>query len=119
MGTKGDALPQGQTAQFKLLPLGDLHKSAISKHGRRTRDALNRAAAEPTPARVNPGRGVTLGGVDAGVLAVFAFPLHIGAIRIGVLVLYRDRAGALSADELASGLVLADVATQVILMPVA
>jgi hypothetical protein len=54
-------------------------------------------------------------GVDAGVLAVFAFPLRIGAIRIGVLVLYRDRPGMLSADELAYGLVLADVATHVVL----
>lgn len=54
-------------------------------------------------------------GVEAGVLAVFAFPLQIGAIAIGVLVLYRDRAGVLSADELAYGLVLADVATQLIL----
>lgn len=54
-------------------------------------------------------------GVEAGVLAVFAFPLHLGAIRIGVLVLYRGRAGALSADEQSLGLVLADVATQVIL----
>ncbi len=55
------------------------------------------------------------GGVEVGVLAVFAFPLHLGTIRIGVLALYRDRPGALSADELAYGLVLADVATQVIL----
>lgn len=54
-------------------------------------------------------------GVQAGVRAVFALPLHIGAIAIGVLVLYRDRRGALSEDELAYGLVLADVATQVIL----
>jgi len=54
-------------------------------------------------------------GVEAGVRAVFAFPLHLGAARIGVLVLYRSLAGALSADELAYGLVLADVATQVIL----
>jgi hypothetical protein len=54
-------------------------------------------------------------GVSAGVLALFAFPLEIGAIRIGVLVLYRDRPGALSEDELAYGLVLADVATHVIL----
>jgi hypothetical protein len=54
-------------------------------------------------------------GVDAGVLAVFAFPLHLGAIRIGVLVLYRDHSGMLSADEMAYGLVLADVATQVLL----
>lgn len=54
-------------------------------------------------------------GVDAGVLAVFAFPLHLGAIRIGVLVLYRDNPGMLNADEMAYGLVLADVATQVLL----
>ena len=54
-------------------------------------------------------------GVDAGVLAVFAFPLHLGAIRIGVLVLYRDHSGMLSADEMAYGLVLADMATQVLL----
>ncbi|MDQ6818787.1 MAG: GAF and ANTAR domain-containing protein [Actinomycetota bacterium] len=53
--------------------------------------------------------------VQAGVLAVFALPLHLGAIRIGVLVLYRDRPGALSADELGYGLVLADVATHVVL----
>jgi len=54
-------------------------------------------------------------GVEAVVLAVFAFPLHVGAIRIGVLVLYRDRPGTLSAEELAQGLVLADVGSQVVL----
>jgi GAF domain/ANTAR domain len=54
-------------------------------------------------------------GATAGVQAVFAFPLALGAIRIGVLVLYRDRSGALSADELAYGLVLADVATHLVL----
>ena len=54
-------------------------------------------------------------GVEAGVRAVFAFPLHLGAVGIGVLVLYRNRAGALSTDELAYGLVLADMSTQVIL----
>lgn len=53
--------------------------------------------------------------VEAGALAVFAFPLHLGAIRIGVLLLYRDRVGELDSDELAYGLVLADSATWVIL----
>jgi ANTAR domain len=55
-----------------------------------------------------------LAGVEAGVRAVFAFPLQIGAIGIGVLVLYRDRPGVLSEEELTRGLVLADVATQII-----
>ncbi|MGZ4247479.1 MAG: GAF and ANTAR domain-containing protein, partial [Solirubrobacteraceae bacterium] len=55
------------------------------------------------------------GAVAAGVLAVFAFPLLLGAIRIGVLVLYRDRPSALDADGLAYGLVLADLSTWVIL----
>lgn len=54
-------------------------------------------------------------GVAAGVAAVFALPLALGAIGIGVLVLYRDRPGALSADELAYALVLADVGTHLIL----
>lgn len=53
--------------------------------------------------------------VDAGVRAVFAFPLHQGAIRIGVLVLYRARAGMLSGEEWARGVVVADVASQIVL----
>jgi hypothetical protein len=53
--------------------------------------------------------------VAAGVRAVFAFPLHLGAIRIGVLVLYRDRPTALSDEEFARGLLLADVASQAVL----
>jgi hypothetical protein len=53
--------------------------------------------------------------IDAGLQAVFAFPLRFGAVGIGVLALYRDRPGELSADELAYGLVLADVATHVVL----
>jgi hypothetical protein len=54
-------------------------------------------------------------GVSAGVRAVFAFPMSLGAIRLGVFVLYRDHPGGLSADELAYGFVLADVATHMIL----
>jgi hypothetical protein len=50
-----------------------------------------------------------------GVASVFAFPLRLGAIRVGVLVGYRDRPGNLSADQLADGLALADVACWVIL----
>lgn len=53
--------------------------------------------------------------VEQGVSAVFAFPMTLGRIRIGVLVFYRERAGDLGADELAYGLVLAEVATDVVL----
>jgi len=52
---------------------------------------------------------------EAGVRAVFAFPLQVGSIRIGVLMLYRNHSGPLGSEELALGLVLADVATQVVL----
>jgi hypothetical protein len=54
-------------------------------------------------------------GVQAGVRAVFAFPLQLGAVGLGVLALYRDRLGPLSDEQLALGLVLAEVATQTIL----
>jgi hypothetical protein len=54
-------------------------------------------------------------GVQAGVRAVFAFPLQLGAVGLGVLALYRDRPATLGDEELALGLVLAEVATQTIL----
>ncbi len=54
-------------------------------------------------------------GVEAGVRAVFAFPMALGAVRIGVLVLYRERPGDLNVNELSYGLVLADVATHMVL----
>jgi hypothetical protein len=53
--------------------------------------------------------------VQAGVRAVFAFPLQLGAVGLGVLVLYRDCPAPLGDEELVLGLVLAEVATQSIL----
>jgi hypothetical protein len=55
------------------------------------------------------------GALQAGIRAVFAFPLRVGAIRLGVLDLYRDRAGPLSPDELTEALSYADAATLVLL----
>jgi len=55
--------------------------------------------------------------VDAGANAVFALPLQIGGIRLGVLDLYRADAGALDHDELADALLLADTACVVLLDP--
>lgn len=51
----------------------------------------------------------------AGARAVFAFPLRIGAITVGVLDLYRDRPGDLTADQLAAALLAADAAALALL----
>ncbi len=53
--------------------------------------------------------------LQAGAAAVFAFPLRIGAIRAGVLGLYRDRAGPLTGFQLGDALVFADTATLLLL----
>jgi hypothetical protein len=51
----------------------------------------------------------------AGAAAVFAFPLVVGAIRAGVLGLYRDRPGPLSDFQIGDALVFADTATMLLL----
>jgi len=51
----------------------------------------------------------------AGVRAIFAFPLQVGAIRIGVLDLYRDTPGRLTDAQLLDALAFADAATLVLL----
>jgi hypothetical protein len=53
--------------------------------------------------------------VAAGARAMFALPLQVGAIRVGVLSLYRARPGSLEPEELADGLVLADIALEMVL----
>jgi hypothetical protein len=49
--------------------------------------------------------------LDVGARAVFALPLQIGAIRLGVLDLYRTRPGGLTPGESADALTFADTAT--------
>lgn len=53
--------------------------------------------------------------VQAGIEAIFALPLHVGGIRLGVLDLYRDVAGTLSPAELREALAFADAATSILL----
>ncbi len=59
--------------------------------------------------------GYTPAALDAGVRAVFAFPLQIGGIRLGVLDLYRDTSGVLDGAELTEALAFADAATVIVL----
>jgi len=49
--------------------------------------------------------------VKAGARAIFGFPLHVGAVRLGGLNLDRDRPGPQHADAL----VMAGVATQAVI----
>ena len=53
--------------------------------------------------------------VAAGGRALFAFPLQAGAIRAGVLSLYRAEPGPLTPRQLADALVFADLALQLLL----
>jgi hypothetical protein len=50
-----------------------------------------------------------------GARAMFALPLQVGAIRVGVLSLYRALPGALAPEELADMLILADLALALML----
>ena len=53
--------------------------------------------------------------LQAGVRAVFALPLRIGAIHLGVMNLYRAQPGDLDPEQLADALVLADTACALLL----
>ncbi len=53
--------------------------------------------------------------LEAGVRAVFGFPLRVGTVRLGALNLYRDWPGSLSDDQHADALVVADVAARWVL----
>ncbi|MGZ4617266.1 MAG: GAF and ANTAR domain-containing protein [Frankiaceae bacterium] len=76
-----------------------------------------RPVLQPDLARSGPARwpGFSAGALAAGIRAIFAFPLQVGGIRLGVLDLYRDRLGVLSDDELAEALSFADAAKAMLL----
>lgn len=53
--------------------------------------------------------------VAAGVAAVFAFPLTLRAMPLGVLEIHRDTGDALTPDEIAGVVELADVVVTLLL----
>ncbi|MFD7160536.1 ANTAR domain-containing protein [Kribbella sp. NPDC059898] len=59
--------------------------------------------------------GFTASAAEAGIAAVFAFPLQVGAIRLGVLDLYRIDTGSLDSLQLAEALDFAAAATTILL----
>ncbi len=53
--------------------------------------------------------------LEAGVRAVFGFPLRVGTVRLGALNLYRDSPGPLNGDQHADALVVAEVVARWVL----
>jgi hypothetical protein len=59
--------------------------------------------------------GYSSAALDAGVGAVFAFPLHVGGVALGVLDVYGESPGSLSQEQLALALAFAQIATEILL----
>jgi hypothetical protein len=78
----------------------------------------DRSVLEPDLAHPITPRWLAFAGpaVEAGVRAIFGFPLQVGSVRLGALNLYCDQAGSLSDEQHADALVLADVAAQALLV---
>jgi hypothetical protein len=74
---------------------------------------------EPDLAAVPPQRwpAFTRAALDLGVRAIFAVPMQIGAIRLGVLLAHRDAPGPMGDGVLADTLAFADAATGALLGP--
>ncbi|WP_161605970.1 GAF and ANTAR domain-containing protein [Microlunatus speluncae] len=59
--------------------------------------------------------GYVSAATDAGVGAIFAFPLYVGAIGFGVLSVFSERAGSLTVDQVSMALTFAEIATDLLL----
>jgi hypothetical protein len=77
----------------------------------------DQVVAEPDLAEPVTGRWLAFSppAVQAGVRAVFGFPLRVGTVRLGALNLYRDRPGPLTASQHATALAVADVVARWVL----
>lgn len=53
--------------------------------------------------------------IDAGVRAVFGFPLRSGSVSLGALDLYQDRPGELRQSQIADAIVMTDVICNTVL----
>ena len=78
----------------------------------------DRPVLEPDLADPDTPRWLAFSGpaIEAGVRAIFGFPLQVGAVRLGALNLYGDRPGTLTGEQHADALVMADIAAQAVLV---
>jgi hypothetical protein len=77
---------------------------------------LGRVVAEPELESPDTDRWpiLTSSALQAGARAIFAFPIRIGAVRLGSLTLYRDQAGPIAGDRYTDTVVMTDVAARTI-----
>jgi hypothetical protein len=81
-------------------------------------DAFNLGRPILEPDLAEPTRrwlGFTPPVLDAGVRAIFSFPLQAGSVCMGALDLYRRQPGALSGDQHADAVAIAGVVAEVVL----
>jgi len=78
---------------------------------------LHAAVIEPNLAAPSTARWAEFSrsALDAGVRAVFGFPVSVGDVHVGALNLYRDRPGPLTDDQHADAVILANVAARSII----
>ena len=101
-----------------------LTMGGIGQHGLDVREAANRARRGPCVAAYRTGKAVAMPisrearfplfvarALEAGLGAVFTFPLCQGDMRLGALDLYRGTPGPLSDEEMVAAQTLADVAS--------
>ncbi len=51
--------------------------------------------------------------IDAGIRSTYGLPLHLGAIKLGAMVLYRDQPGVLDGEALSEAFLVASLITKV------
>lgn len=83
---------------------------------RRLQPRPARSGAGSRPSRQTRWPAFSASAIEAGVAAIFGFPIHVGAVRLGALNLYRDATGPLTDDQHADALMMAEVAAQTILL---
>lgn len=59
--------------------------------------------------------GFTSDALEQGIQSVFAFPLQVGGLLMGVFTLYRDRAGGLSGEKMTEALAYVDATLRILL----
>lgn len=90
----------------------DLGEGPCVDAHQRGRPVLEADLAEPATPRW---LAFALPAVEAGARAVFAFPLRVGAIRLGSIDLYCDQPRSLTDTEHADALAMADITAEALL----